>query len=261
MSNQSAQWLAPRRGALVAFLAAAVPAAAPILAAAPASAQQAAPQDDPRAVLAQYGKFVQHAKYGEVWVPGVTPAGWHPYPACQWVRTPRFGWYFDDKTPWGAIVHHYGRWTNDAALGWVWVPGAEFSPGWVVWRSSQQYTGWAPTPPDADIGLVSTDAFNNGSQWTFMDTAKLMSGCSASAVVAGPQVPLVLNETRFVTEVQYIDGLAVFELPAWLVFPAVDIDVGFKPWPQYQFAQTILNWNWVWSHLTYTINLTNACGK
>ena len=36
--------------------------------------------------------------YGEVWIPNVTPAGWHPYPACQWVYTQRIGWYFDDKT-------------------------------------------------------------------------------------------------------------------------------------------------------------------
>src|ERR1044072_1756481 len=38
-----------------------------------------------KSILAQYGRFVFHQKYGEVWVPTVTPQGWHPYPACQWV--------------------------------------------------------------------------------------------------------------------------------------------------------------------------------
>src|SRR4051812_15677462 len=35
-------------------------------------------QDEVRGVLTQYGRFVQHAKYGEVWIPTVTPQGWHP---------------------------------------------------------------------------------------------------------------------------------------------------------------------------------------
>src|SRR5690348_4664191 len=67
-------------------------------------------QDQVRSVLTQYGRFVQHEKYGEVWVPTVTPQGWHPYPPCNWINTKQYGWYYDDKTPWGQIVHHYGRW-------------------------------------------------------------------------------------------------------------------------------------------------------
>src|SRR4051794_33645570 len=67
-------------------------------------------QDEVRGVLSQYGRFVQHQKYGEVWVPTVTPEGWHPYAPCNWVNTKQYGWYYDDKTAWGAIVHHYGRW-------------------------------------------------------------------------------------------------------------------------------------------------------
>ena len=51
--------------------------------------------------------------------------------------TKDLGWYYDDSTEWGRIVHHYGRWAHDTALGWVWVGGEEFSPGWVVWRTSE----------------------------------------------------------------------------------------------------------------------------
>ncbi len=89
----------------------------------PALAQQPQPPaagavaNDVRAVLSQYGNFIQHQVYGEVWVPSVTPQGWHPYPPCHWVNSRQYGWYYDDKTPWGAVVHHYGRWTNDPQVG------------------------------------------------------------------------------------------------------------------------------------------------
>jgi hypothetical protein len=74
-------------------------------------------------ILAQYGTFTVHQKYGEVWVPTVTPQGWHPYPACQWVYTKDVGWYFNDDTAWGSIVHHYGRWSHDEQIGWIPLPG------------------------------------------------------------------------------------------------------------------------------------------
>ncbi len=90
---------------------------------APAAAVQqqsvAKVQDEVRDVLSQYGRFVQHAKYGEVWLPTVTPQGWHPYPPCNWVNSRKYGWYYDDKTQWGEIVHHYGRWVSDPQMGWI----------------------------------------------------------------------------------------------------------------------------------------------
>src|ERR1700716_718899 len=99
-----------------------------------------------KSILASYGKGGPHDKYGDIWVPAVTPPGWHPYPACQWVFTKQ-GWYFNDNTPWGSIVHHYGRWSNDPQIGWVWVPDQDWSPGWVVWRQSGPWVGRGPLPP------------------------------------------------------------------------------------------------------------------
>ncbi len=32
---------------------------------------------------------------------------------------------------------------------WIWVPGYEWAPAWVSWRSSDDYVGWAPLPPEA----------------------------------------------------------------------------------------------------------------
>ena len=116
MSRQHQIGIALRKFAAAALVAGLSLTAAPMLlpaTATPARAQYAvagAPvADNVRAVLSQYGNFIQHQTYGEVWVPSVTPQGWHPYPACHWVNSRQYGWYYDDKTPWGAIVHHYGR--------------------------------------------------------------------------------------------------------------------------------------------------------
>ena len=226
------------------------PVASRALAQTPAQAQQQPVQgasSDVKAVLAQYGNFTQHQKYGEVWVPTVTPPGWHPYPPCHWIFTKQLGWYFDDKTPWGAIVHHYGRWTNDQQMGWIWVPDSEFSPGWVVWRTSPKWIGWAPTPPEIDIQLVSTDQFNNGSQWIFMDVAKMRSGCTDSSVISASQFPIVILQTQYVTEIEFVDGIAVFLLPLYVVGPIVDINFNFDPWPAWFYVQAILDWNWIWN--------------
>src|SRR4051812_7740487 len=141
-------------------------------------------QDEVRGVLTQYGRFVQHAKYGEVWLPTVTPQGWHPYPPCNWVNTRKYGWYYDDKTPWGAIVHHYGRWVSDPQMGWIWTPGAEFSPGWVVWRTSPEWVGWAPMLPDEDIKTVAASDADNAAYWIFVETQKFAQGCNAATQAA-----------------------------------------------------------------------------
>src|SRR5262247_2663864 len=156
------------RAALLAALA--MPATALLPAALPIAATQAHAADllpEHRSVLEQYGTFQTHGKYGEVWVPTVTPQGWHPYAPCNWVKTKKYGWYYDDKTPWGQIVHHYGRWFYDQQIGWAWDPGAAFSPGWVVWRTSPEWTGWAPMPPDQAFQNMSADQFNNSEQWIF----------------------------------------------------------------------------------------------
>jgi hypothetical protein len=136
-----------------------------------------------KSVLASYGKWGTHDKYGDIWVPTVTPPGWHPYPACQWVDTKQ-GWYFNDNTPWGSIVHHYGRWSHDEQIGWFWVPDQEWSPGWVVWRKSDQWIGWAPMPPEQDYQLVSSAEFNNDKLWIFMAAAKFLKGGCGDTVQA-----------------------------------------------------------------------------
>ena len=220
-------------------------------------ATQVAP--DVRNTLSQYGRFVQHQKYGEVWVPTVTPQGWHPYPPCNWVNSKQYGWYYDDKTPWGQIVHHYGRWAYDAQMGWIWTPGSEFSPGWVVWRTSPEWVGWAPMMPDQDVQVIPASSFNNAGYWIFVETQKFAQGCNGT--IAPPQqVPVLLKQTTYVTDIRYVGGIIVIVLPSYVVGPVVIIDINFGPWPIWFVQQILINWNFVWNNLVVVnVNVTFPC--
>ena len=266
MSRQHQIGIRLRKLAAAALVAGLSLTAAPVLApltTTPALAQQpqqpAAPvADNVRAVLSQYGNFVQHQVYGEVWVPSVTPQGWHPYPPCHWVNSKQYGWYYADETPWGAIVHHYGRWTNDPQVGWFWVPGSEFSPGWVLWRTNLQWVGWAPMPPDEQIQHANPDQFNSADFWIFMETAKFDNNCTETAVVAGQPGLALIQQTTFVRDVNIVNGILVYVLPTYVIGPFVDISIDFFPWPSWFFGQVLIDWNWIWNNVNVVINVNNV---
>jgi len=209
------------------------------------------------ATLASYGTFFEHQKYGKVWMPSanVVPQGWHPYPPCHWVNT-KYGWYFQDNTPWGAIVHHHGRWAHEPKVGWMWIPGEEFSPGWVIWKTSEQWVGWAPTPPDQDMKTLDADAFNTDKMWTFMDAQKFGKSCAGDAVVAASQVPVILAQTRYITEFVYVDGILVFVFPPWMIGPIVNINIDIDVWSPIFITTVINNWINIWN----IVNINIACG-
>ena len=261
---------APSRRRLLAGLA--FGATASVLAAPKALAQggagapgaQAPPPDpltpDQRATLTQYGAFSQDQTYGEIWTPGpqTVPQGWHPYPPCHWVDDRRLGWFFDDRTPWGAIVHHYGRWKRDPQAGWFWVPDANFSPGWVLWRTSPTYVGWAPMPPDQDMQDANAmQALDQAEFWLFMDVAQFGTLCGGQALPA-TMYPALLEGTTFVTRVEFVDGIAIVVMPIYVVGPIVDVNVVFEPWPIEVFTQIIIIWNWIWHHVLI-VNVQNRC--
>lgn len=95
--------------------------------------------------LAPYGRWVMTAEYGRVWVPNVGP-DWQPYADGQWVDSTS-GWTFVSGLPWGRIVFHYGRWGFRENIGWFWVPGYTWGPGWVTWRYVNGYACWSPMVP------------------------------------------------------------------------------------------------------------------
>ena len=122
--------------------------------------------------LSPYGIWVHHPPYGYVWIPERMAYGWRPYSRGQWVWSD-FGWTWVSQFRWGWIPFHYGRWGWDRYLGWYWVPGTEWGPSWVSWRTGDLYIGWAPIPPEArfvpGVGITSLPFTLHHSAWVFVE--------------------------------------------------------------------------------------------
>lgn len=76
------------------------------------------------------------------WRPRVE-VGWRPYVTGYWAWTPS-GMAWVASEPWGWLTHHYGLWERAPGYGWVWVPGAVYSPAWVYWYWGPTHVAWAP---------------------------------------------------------------------------------------------------------------------
>lgn len=112
--------------------------------------------------LTPYGTWMTVPGLGVCWEPAVGP-DWRPYYDGGYWQYTDAGYFWQSDYPWGDIAFHYGRWAYvSLASGpaWIWAPGYEYAPAWVVWRhdDSDGYIGWAPLPPGA--------AFVNG-DWYF----------------------------------------------------------------------------------------------
>ena len=118
--------------------------------------------------LSPYGSWVNNAEYGYVWYPDAgsdfTPYGSNGY----WVYT-EVGWTWVSYYPWGWAPFHYGRWYYDPMYGNMWVPGNEWGPGWVTWRQSEGYYGWAPIGPGISLEMAYSRNYNvRNDQWRFV---------------------------------------------------------------------------------------------
>ena len=107
--------------------------------------------------LSPYGTWIDNADYGYVWIPNVDP-GFVPYATNGYWTLTDEGWAWISNYPWGWAPFHYGRWFTDPNYGPMWVPDNEWGPGWVTWRMSSDYYGWAPIGPGVNIN----DAYGNG---------------------------------------------------------------------------------------------------
>jgi hypothetical protein len=94
------------------------------------------------------GSWVEVADYGYCWQPSVAVSNsrWRPYSDGYWAYTD-VGWTWVSYEDFGWATYHYGRWTRLRDRGWFWVPGREWGPAWVSWRTGGNYVGWAPLPP------------------------------------------------------------------------------------------------------------------
>lgn len=109
---------------------------------------------DFHATLDPNGSWVDDPTYGTIWVPNADAVGpdFVPYASGgHWA----YGDNGDDYTwisdyDWGWAPFHYGRWIYADGRGWSWIPGREYAPAWVDWRTGDPgvaFVGWAPAPP------------------------------------------------------------------------------------------------------------------
>jgi hypothetical protein len=134
-------------------------------------AAPSATQESFDAGLAPHGSWVTSSRYGRIWHPRVA-AGWRPYYFGRWEWTNE-GWLWVSDEPFGWAVYHYGRWAWDDPWGWVWVPGYQWAPAWVTWRTSGDVIGWAPLGPGFSLYVTSYPFVDF--YWTFVPTVRFVS--------------------------------------------------------------------------------------
>ncbi len=168
----------------------------------PAAAQIS---DDAQIALEQYGSWRPHPRFGDVWVPNGVPSDWRPYEYGHWVYTDEWGWYWVSdavEADWGWVVFHYGRWAFERGLGWFWVPGDEWAPAWVNWRYGDDYSGWAPLPPDELIEAYEAQPV----YWVFVPTRFIAAPRLQNYFVPVYRRSVILRNTQIVNRTLPVHG-------------------------------------------------------
>ncbi len=152
--------------------------------------------------LSPYGNWVNNPDYGYVWIPQVSQ-GFTPYNTNgHWVYTD-MGWTWVSDYAWGWAPFHYGRWYNDSYYGWVWVPDTEWGPGWVSWRHSNDYYGWAPIGPGISIEIAYSSGYSlPNNQWTFVRNRDFGRRNITSYYVNNSNNVTIINNTTIINNVQ-----------------------------------------------------------
>lgn len=139
--------------------------------------------------LSPYGRWIDYPGYGYVWMPAAGP-DFRPYATNGYWLYTDMGWTWTSNYTWGWAPFHYGRWFYEGGYGWMWMPGNEWSPAWVSWRSNNDYYGWAPLGPNVR-GDAYGGSYNPPSNyWCFVP----------HQYISNPRVSnYYVNETRNVT--------------------------------------------------------------
>lgn len=154
--------------------------------------------------LSPYGQWVQTPEYGMVWMPNAEP-GFQPYATNgHWVVTEYGNTWMSDYA-WGWAPFHYGRWFMDRYNRWAWVPGYEWGPAWVSWRSGGGYYGWAPLGPGANVSVTVNIPYN---YWTFVPQTYITSPRLYSYCVPRPRVVNVYQQTTIINNVYRVNNRA-----------------------------------------------------
>ncbi|MDO1450909.1 hypothetical protein Q0590_31835 [Rhodocytophaga aerolata] len=144
--------------------------------------------------LAPYGQWVVHPQYGSVWIPAVEQ-DFRPYASNgHWIMTEYGNTWVSDYV-WGWAPFHYGRWFYDDYDGWVWVPGDEWGPAWVAWRSGGGYYGWAPLGPGMNINVsINIPAIH----WVFVPQIHIASPYIYRYCAPRPRIVHIYNRTVYI---------------------------------------------------------------
>ena len=167
--------------------------------------------------LGSDGYWLDVDGYGYCWQPNVAVSnrGWRPYADGYWAYT-NVGWTWVSYESFGWATYHYGRWARLRNHGWVWVPGYEWGPAWVSWRTGGNYVGWAPLPPRrysrggevvytgrAINGYVDIEFDIGPSYYNFVDVRYIGAPVLSRHIYAPSQNITYVNQTVNVTNITY----------------------------------------------------------
>ncbi|HET6254251.1 MAG TPA: DUF6600 domain-containing protein [Puia sp.] len=146
--------------------------------------------------LSPYGEWIDNPEYGYVWMPNAGP-DFKPYATNgNWVYTDE-GWAWNSDYSWGWAPFHYGRWFYEDGYGWMWIPGNEWAPAWVTWRTSPDYYGWAPLGPSVSITVAAGGGYNPPPHyWSFVPHQYVTSPHINNYYVNERQNVTIINNSR-----------------------------------------------------------------
>jgi Family of unknown function (DUF6600) len=162
------------------------------------------------------GSWVEVGDYGYCWQPSVAVSNrsWRPYSDGYWAYTD-VGWTWVSYEDFGWATYHYGRWIRLRGRGWVWVPGREWGPAWVSWRTGGDYVGWAPLPPRRageywDESPITTRVdidFDIGpAYYNFIDVRYIGEPVLRERIFAADQNVTYITRTVNVTNITYTNS-------------------------------------------------------
>src|SRR5947207_1432920 len=169
--------------------------------------------------LSDQGNWIEVADYGYCFQPNVAVSNsdWRPYADGYWAYTDA-GWTWVSYEDFGWATYHYGRWTNLVDYGWVWVPGYEWGPAWVSWRTGGDYVGWAPLPPQGDdvvyeggaiTGTVDVTFGIGPLYYNFVDIRYIGEPVLRERLIEPSRNVTIINNTVNVTNITYNNSTVI----------------------------------------------------
>ena len=166
--------------------------------------------------LSPYGSWIDVGDYGYCFQPNVAVnnSDWRPYSDGYWAYTDA-GWTWVSYEDFGWATYHYGRWANLDDYGWVWVPGYEWGPAWVSWRTGGDYVGWAPLPPNdnrvyegrAITSQVDVEFGIGPLYYNFVDVRYIGEPVLRGRIFAPARNVTIINRTVNVTKITYNNSI------------------------------------------------------